>query len=337
MNILLTCAGRRNYIADYFNQALGQSDMVCGADMNLSAPALQACNKSFRLPDIFNPNYIDSLTKLVLSENIHMVFSLNDLEIGLLAKKRATLEEKTGATFYVPSVSTLNICTDKWRTFEFVQEIGIAAPETFLSLDNAILALKLGRVQFPLIIKPRWGSASIGLVIVENQKDLITGFEFCRKTVSKSPLSLLGTKDNVIIQEMIQGQEYGVDILYGRKQNFIGFTAKKKIAMRAGETDKAVTVGRKRFVYTIEKIVQYLPHRGNLDCDFLERDGELYLLEFNPRFGGGYPFTHLAGANHIQMLINDYQGNKVQPYHYETGKAFAKFDSLVKVPYDLNN
>jgi carbamoyl-phosphate synthase large subunit len=121
-------------------------------------------------------------------------------------------------------------------------------------------------------------------------------------------------------------------MLYGKNENFIGFAAKKKLAMRAGETDKAITVAPASFEGIVAKIARALLHRGNLDCDFLERDGKFYLLEFNPRFGGGYPFTHLAGANHIQMLIDDYQERPLTPYSYQVGKAFAKCDTLVEVP-----
>lgn len=334
LNVLLTCVGRRHYLATYFNHALSQFGRVVGTDMDLSAPALQACDAAGQVPGVFEPGYLDALKKMILDENIHMVFSLNDLEVGLLAENRAELEQETGATFYVPPVQTLEVCADKWRTFEFAQEIGVAAPETFLTVAGAIDSLELGRVQFPLIIKPRWGSASIGLYVVETRADMETAFDACRKAVAKSALSSLGREDSVIIQEVIQGPEYGVDILYGKQQNFLGFTAKRKLAMRAGETDKAVTVAPDAFQEMVAKVVSALPHRGNMDCDFLERDGKFYLLEFNPRFGGGYPFTHLAGANHVQMLIDDYQGRPLAPYGYQVGKAFAKCDTLVEVPVE---
>lgn len=332
LNVLLTCAGRRHYLAEYFNQALGHSGRVVGTDMDLSAPALQACDAARQVPGVFDPGYLGALKRVIQEEKIHMVFSLNDLEVGLLAENRAALEKEAGATFYVPPVKTLDVCADKWRTFEFSREIGVETPETFLTVAGSIDALELGRVQFPLIIKPRWGSASIGLYLVETQADLEAGFEACRKAVAKSALSSLGAEESVIIQEVIQGPEYGVDLLYGKQENFIGFTAKKKLAMRAGETDKAVTVAPEPFQEIVSKIASALPHRGNLDCDFLERDGKFYLLEFNPRFGGGYPFTHLAGANHVQFLLEDYHGRVLEEYSYTVGKGFAKCDTLVEVP-----
>jgi len=332
VNVLLTCAGRRHYLATYFKQAFGQFGKVVGIDMDFSAPALQACDVARQVPEVFDPGYLDELKKVILEENIHMVFSLNDLEAGLLAENRSALEHETGATFYVPPAETLYVCADKWRTFEFAQQIGVATPETFLTVAGALDAVEHGRIQFPLIIKPRWGSASVGLYVVENQANLETGFEACGTAVAKSAMSLLGSEDSVIIQEVIQGAEYGVDILYDRKGCFIGFTAKKKLAMRAGETDKAVTVAPEPFQEMVGKIAKALPHRGNLDCDFFERDGKFYLLEFNPRFGGGYPFTHLAGANHVQILLDDFGGKAIGDYSYQVNKGFAKCDTLVEMP-----
>lgn len=333
-NVLLTCAGRRHYLSSYFQEALSNSNKVIGTDMNLSAPALQACDAAYKVPEVFASNYLDVLKEVIIKEKVDMVFSLNDLEIGLLSKNRDAIEQETGATLYVPPINSLTVCEDKWLTYQFSQQIGILSPATFLWVEAAISALERGEVQFPLIVKPRWGSASIGLYFVDSIADLQSKFEACIQAVSQSALIALGAESSIIIQEVIEGPEYGVDLLYGKDEQFIGFTAKKKLAMRAGETDKAVTVDPAPFTSIVEKISRALPHRGNLDCDFLERDGQLYLLEFNPRFGGGYPFTHLSGANHVQMLLDDYQGKTLQPYIYQVGKSFAKCDTLVEVPVE---
>ncbi len=330
--VLLTCAGRRHYLASFFKEALVSSGRVVGTDMDLSAPALQACDVVHKVPGVFADNYLDALKEVMIKERVDMVFSLNDLEVGLLAENREMLERETGATVYVPSVETLKVCEDKWLTYQFAMEIGIDTPSTYLSVNAATYAIDTGETCFPLIVKPRWGSASIGLFMVDSIDALISCYEACRKAVAHSILVSLDTDFCVIIQEVIHGPEYGVDLLYGKREDFIGFAAKKKMAMRAGETDKAVTVDPEPFQKIVEKISLALPHRGNLDCDFMKRDGKLYLLELNPRFGGGYPFTHLAGANHVQMLLDDYQGNNLTPYGYQVGKAFAKCDTLVEVP-----
>lgn len=332
INILLTCAGRRHYLASYFQDALTTSGKVVGTDMDLSAPALQACDIAHKVPCVSSDSYLDVLREVMIKEKVDMLFSLNDLEVGLLAENRERLEQETGATLYVPPAEALSICADKWSTYQFAKKIGVDTPATFLTPEEAAVAIELGEVGFPLIVKPRWGSASIGLFKANSFADLSSGYEACQRTVSTSALVALGADNAVIIQEAIQGPEYGVDVLYDKNEFFIGFAAKKKISMRAGETDKAVTVAPEPFESIVAKIAGALSHRGNLDCDFLERDGKFYLLEFNPRFGGGYPFTHMAGANHVGMLLDNYQNKSIGPYRYHVGKTFAKFDSLVEVP-----
>jgi len=268
----------------------------------------------------------------MIDENISMVFSLNDLEIGLLAELADKFERETGAVLYVPSVGTRDVCADKWQTFLFARSLGIPTPHTFLSVDAAQQAIKQDAAKSRWVVKPRWGSASIGLYIVDSAEDLPVVHETCARVVRGSALSVFGKENAVIIQEWIEGQEYGVDMLFDRYRNLAGFAAKRKLSMRAGETDKALTVSPKPFHDIVSKLAGSLSHRGNVDCDFLERDGQLYLLELNPRFGGGYPFTHMAGANHVQMLIDDYQGKALPPYGYREGMTFAKCDTLVQVP-----
>lgn len=331
--VLITCIGRRHYLARYFREALAQcGGRLIGADMSASAPALTACDIACVLPSVFDPGYLDAVQKIVRDHGVNMVFSANDLEIELLARHREALESESGAVFYVPPVETAEIGADKWRTAEFARSCGVRSPATFLSVATAMEAVRGGEVSFPLIVKPRWGSGSIGIFTVEDERELATAFGECEAAVSRSILKPLGTSDAVLVQEFIAGPEYGVDLLYGRDQRLLGFAARRKLSMRAGETDKAMTVSSEPFRQAVQRLAADLPHRGNLDCDFLERDGEIYLLELNPRFGGGYPFTHSAGANHVAMLIDDFRGRPLPDYHYETGRAFAKFDSLVEVP-----
>lgn len=332
MNILLSCAGRRHYLATYFRDSLAGKGHVVGTDMDLTAPALAVCDRRRQLPASSAPDYLERLIAVICEEKVSLVFSLNDLELDLLSRNREIIEAKTGATLYVPPLETVNVSSDKWRTFTFAREMGIPAPASFLDAAEALAAIRRREIAYPLIVKPRWGSASIGLFRVSDEDELHSAVSSCRGAVAQSALAQFGLEQAVIIQELLGGPEYGVDVLYGRDARHIGFTAKRKLAMRAGETDKAVTVDPDKFRNAVEAIARNLPHRGNLDCDFLERDGMVYLLEMNPRFGGGYPFTHLAGANHVAMLLADCEGKSLPPYRYKVGRAFAKYDMLTEVP-----
>lgn len=103
--------------------------------------------------------------------------------------------------------------------------------------------------------------------------------------------------------------------------------------MRSGETDKACSVIDPRFEHIGRKIGENLKHIGNLDCDVFEYQGELYILELNPRFGGGYPFSHEAGINTAAIYIEWLKGNQnISKYiNYQSDIAFAKCDRLIKL------
>ena len=332
MNILLSCVGRRNYLVEFFTEALAGGGQVVGTDRDRTAPALGACSVRRLVPSVSEPNYVDHLKVVLVEEKIDIVFSLSDLELLLLSRNRDMIEADTGAVVYVPPERTAIICSDKWETYRFARNHGIPVPATFLELADALEAVRVGEATFPMLAKPRWGSASIGLFRIDSAAELAAAVESCRNSIGRSALAAFGLHQAVIIQEFVDGPEYGVDILYGRQEQVIGFAAKRKLSMRSGETDKAITVGPDRFAESVSRIAANLPHRGNLDCDFMERDGELMLLEMNPRFGGGYPFTHLAGASHVAMLLADFEGLPLQPYGYEIGRAFAKYDRLIETP-----
>ena len=81
------------------------------------------------------------------------------------------------------------------------------------------------------------------------------------------------------------------------------------------------------------RIGEALGHICNLDCDIFESGGRFYLLEMNPRFGGGYPFSHMAGANYPAAIVAWLEGRDFDfsQFNKEYDQPFAKFDSLIRV------
>ena len=119
-------------------------------------------------------------------------------------------------------------------------------------------------------------------------------------------------KKDCIIQDFIEGQELHFDIFNDFNGNYLSSCVKQKIAMRAGETDKANIIYSKELEKLAKKISISFKHIGNLDCDAIRtNDGSIFFIDFNPVFGGGYPFTHLSGLNYIKAAINLRDSKKV--------------------------
>ncbi|MEG5052594.1 MULTISPECIES: ATP-grasp domain-containing protein [unclassified Microcoleus] len=335
MNVILTCAGRRNYLLKFFQEALGNGGKVLACDATLEAPTLQEADEKFLLPPINHSDYFDKLLAICQQNQVRLVIPLNDLELPYLAKQRDRFLE-IGTIPLVSSPEVIDICFDKFATFQFLQNLGISAPKTYLSLEEARQAIAQGEISFPLVVKPRWGSASIGIEYPEDDEELELAYRFVKKSLMKSFLAEVSSSDPdrcILIQERVIGQEHGLDIINNLDGSYITTFVKRKLTMRAGETDRAVTVENEEIKQLGAKIGQKLGHIGNLDCDVMVGQKGLCVLELNPRFGGGYPFSQMAGANIPAALIAWAKGEEPDPnwLTVEANIASSKCDRLVTV------
>ena len=332
MNILFTCAGRRTYLLKYFREQLAGQGKIIGADMQLTAPALSAADIRVQVPAVYNPNYLDVLRQICVEHHVDVLISLNDLELPILSENKKSFEE-IGVNVLVSKPEVIDICFDKVRTSEYMESIGLVTPKTYSNLDDALAGLHAGKIHFPLVIKPRWGSASIGIEFVDNEEDLRIVYALIKRKIIKGILGEVSSHDEnyILIQERIIGKEYGLDIINDLTGKNVAVAVKQKLSMRAGETDKATTVDNPELRRIGEIIGSNLGHIGNLDCDVLEMDGKYYVLELNPRFGGGFPFSYEAGVNLPKAIINWVQGKQfdLEQLVPTYGLTFAKCDYLV--------
>lgn len=335
MNVFLTCAGRRNYLLKFFQEALGNQGKVFAGDASIEAPTLQEADESFLLPRINHSEYFEKLLDICQQKQVRLLIPLNDLELPYLAKQRDRFLA-IGTILVVSSPEVIDICFDKFATFQFLQNLGISAPKTYLSLAEARAAIGRGEITFPLVVKPRWGSASIGIEYPEDDEELELAYRFVKKSIMKSFLAEVSSSAPdrcILIQERLIGQEHGLDIINNLDGSYITTFVKRKLTMRAGETDRAVTLENEELKQLGEKIGQKLGHIGNLDCDVIVGQQGLCVLELNPRFGGGYPFSQMAGANIPAALIAWANGEEPDPswLTVQGNIASSKCDRLVTV------
>ena len=72
-------------------------------------------------------------------------------------------------------------------------------------------------------------------------------------------------------------------------------------------------------------------HIGNLDIDCFNIGKEFYILEMNCRFGGQYPFSHLAGVNFPKAILQLIQNEKVDDYILKPNFGTIGIKDLVPV------
>ena len=86
INILFTCAGRRNYLINYFKEALKGEGLIIATDMSASAPAMVDADLAITVPGIYDDDYIEVLKTIVKTHQVSAIISLNDLELPIFSK-----------------------------------------------------------------------------------------------------------------------------------------------------------------------------------------------------------------------------------------------------------
>ncbi|WP_309478802.1 ATP-grasp domain-containing protein [Brevibacillus agri] len=317
MNVLLTSVGRRVKLIEYFVREWGSAGKIIAADCDPTAPALFAAHHRQIVPRIDDPAYVQTLEEICLRYDIKAVLSLIDPELGVLAA-HAERFSRLGVQAVVSGLDAVNLCLDKKGTCDFLHAHGLPCVPTY-TLEEARAALACGELTYPLLAKPRKGSASLGLVRMEKEAELAA---FTHK------------KDELIVQPFLQAEEYGVD---GYADLFTGelttlFT-RKKMRMRAGETDRSLAIRDERLTSLVTSLVSVLPLRGPFDIDCFLLGDQYAISEINPRFGGGYPHAHESGVNAVAALFRNLRKEASKPNigDYEAGTIMLKYDQVMLV------
>lgn len=313
MNILLTSAGRRGYLVEYFKYALHGEGEVHAANSSSIAPAFSYADKTVVTPLIYSEEYIPFLVSYCKKNYINLIIPLFDVDLMVLAKNKSKFE-KIGAHVIVSDPDVIKICNDKWETYKFAKQQNVCAPKTYLELNEAIQELQEKKIKFPIIIKPRWGMGSLGVYEADNFLELEVFYKKCKKEISTTYMkyeSMIDFEKSVLLQEKIDGQEYGIDVINDLCGEFCNAVVKKKYSMRAGETDCASVVDNPLVYEFARSLGKKMKHIANLDVDIFIKENTIYLLEMNARFGGGYPFSYISGVNLPEAIIKWKQGEAI--------------------------
>lgn len=335
MNILLTSAGRRTYLIEYFKKAMVGIGKVYASNSEYTY-SLSHADGYVITPLIYQDNYIDFVLKYCKENSINAIISLFDIDLFILAENKS-LFEKNNIKVIVADKETIKICNDKWLTYNFLRTNEIPCPKTYCSLIDVKNAIEANEVNYPIVIKPRWGMGSIGIYIADNEQELDVLSSKVYNRIFASYLKYESNQDEehcVIFQEEIEGQEYGIDVFNDFNKNLVSIVAKKKVSMRAGETDVAEIIDNSEFVDIANKLSTQLKHIGNLDVDIFKLpNGEVKVLELNCRFGGQYPFSHLAGVNFPKQIVKWLIGEKTDQSLLKAKVGIKSCKDLVPVIY----
>lgn len=318
MNILILSSGTRNKIIQYFKKELKGNGLVIATDMSDLSPAIYEADKHYIVPAMTAPGYLDVVLEICQKEKVAGVLSLIDPELSLLAKNKQKIEN-IGTKVIGSSYELCEMSLDKYQMFCWLVNHGYLCAKSYIDPKLFLRDVEKGKISYPVFAKPVRGSASLDISVISEQVQLE---------------ALLAHEDGILIQEYLNGQEIGADVYIDMiSREVVSIFTKKKIKMRAGETDKAISFKEKKLFELIEKFVKEAGFVGQIDMDLFEIQGEYYISEVNPRFGGGYPHAYESGANHIRMILKNLAGevNPISMAMYKSGTRMMKYNEIMVI------
>lgn len=316
MNILILSAGTRNKVVQYFKRAIGNEGLVIATDCSNVAPAVYEADKFYQVPRMTDEGYIDVIFDICKKESINGILSLIDPELSLLAKNIEKFNE-LGVTVIGSNYQLCERTLNKWDMYVWLKEHGYKCAKSYIDKDEFFADVEKGAITYPVFVKPICGSASVAISKV-----------YDKETVEM----LFAHNEGLMIQEFLNGQEIGADCYIDMiSHKTVSIFTKKKLVMRAGETDKAVSFKDPKLFALIEKFIDDSGFEGQIDIDIFDVNGEYYISEVNPRFGGGYPHAYECGCDHMTLIKNNLEGvaNVKSIGNYEEGIYMMKYNELL--------
>ncbi len=316
MNILITSAGQRVSLVKAFQYELKKlfiQAKVFTVDMNPDlAPACHISDGFKKINEVSNSDYINNLLAICLELEIKLIIPTIDTELQKLADN-LTFFRDHDIQIVVSSPELINICRDKRNTNDFFNKMNIELP----------IQYHKSKLQFPLFIKPFDGSLSKDIFLIETPSEL-TDYH-----LNHPKLMFMEYIDHKI------HEEFTVDTYYDKNNELKCVVPRKRILVRAGEVNKAVTRKNEIVEYIKNKLSRIEGAIGCLTMQFFfnPTSKRIIGIEINPRFGGGYPLSYLAGANFPKWIIEEYLLNNSIPYfeNWKENFLMLRYDAEVMV------
>lgn len=295
LRILLNCIGRRVELVQAFRAAaarLGIAVEIWGADHSATAPAMSFVDRAVVVPLVSDPGYIDAMIGLVRKHDISLLIPLLDQDLLPMAVASDEFAA-AGCRVVISSARTVATCRDKLLACHHLIGAGIDTPRTWTMSE----ARSRHRHRFPYFVKPRCGSASTGLHLVENATELALVDRWVA---------------DPIIQEHLVGPEFTLDAYTGLDGKPHCVVPRRRIRVRGGEVVESQIAIEPDLIQIGCRVVKSLDRcMGVVTIQLIRRPGGApAVIEINPRFGGGVPLSIAAGADMPRWLLEEHLGRR---------------------------
>lgn len=235
-----------------------------------------------------NNSILEHLHKIVNQYSIDILIPFVDGAVGVVARYCETYDDVWAP---VGDSNRVEALFDKVVSADLFNQANLPTPATYVK----------GRPEFPLIAKPRYGSASKGIMILNNPRDF-------RRVMADG--------DAYLVQEYMGNcDEYTVDCYIDTFGQPICIVPRKRMEVVGGEVSRTMTIRDQEISKLASEAIHRLYLRGAVTLQFL-RDratARLVLMEINPRLGGGAVCSVHAGADLPTFIIKEALHMSVEP------------------------
>lgn len=313
-NFLFCSVGRRAKLLMDVRESMKGCGKIIAADLSPVAPALFFADEAYLLPSVTTPDYFERVMNICEKSKVKVVTTLIDPEIDILAKHREELIQKDILPL-CPADWTAHLCFDKYEMFKYLRSKGVNTILTYNSLESFKEGVAKGEISFPVFMKPISGSGSVGVGSCNTMEEVEEKWHDEQFTY--------------IIQELMTGGDCDADVYVDCiSHKPVAVFSKKKIETRIGGATKTISFVDPKLFAFVEEVCSVLELYGPCDMDFFTKDGEYYLSEINPRFGGAYLHAYGAGVDFVKLIMNNLDG-------IENPSIIGQYDEdIVMMMYD---
>jgi len=303
-NILVTSVSAKIALVKAFTELpRGRRGRVVGVDVDPHAPAARACDAFYVVPADADPDYTACIQKIVQQEQIGLVVPTREAELLYWSKYAAKLSVATA------SVECLNLTLDKWQTCYLLVKHGLPTPAS-LQISAAVAAFKQQQFPLPWIAKDPFGAGADGILLVTTE------------------MQIPSIPDNWLVQPRLAGKEYTINLYVDRTGRCCCIIPHRRDKIVGGQVHRGQTVNEPVLIALAQKLVDVLPPiygPFNFQVFWQGGDAPPYIIDINPRFGGGYLLCHAAGGRFAHWLVEEAAGHSLGMHDF-TWRANVSLD-----------
>lgn len=304
-NVLVTSVGGLTgvFITKHLKSVKEQVKIV-GVDMSDMNAAKKWLDNFYQVPPSNDPKYLERISEIVENEKIDVIIPVSSYDMNVFTEPEAKTK-RLDKKMLIMDREMHRKLHNKERCYHFLASIGICTPEVLTD-----------EITFPLIMKPKEGTGSKGIKIIETAEDLA----YWKKKISE-----------YLLMEYLEGKEYTVDCLFRDDGTCIGWNVRERMKMNGGGAviSKNSDLYNKKIEKVIEKLEITKKIKGPVNFQFKEKNGEICVFDFNTRLAsGGLALTVASGFDIPSLIIDLVERNTISNW-----KIDEKNKNLIMIRY----